>query len=85
MDGRACVLRTICEVSELPLQHNGLVGELIHAIFTPGYASIKEDYMEEDYATAESNGRLPDAGCHQKYTGCPIGHGLLDLIAYVHH
>lgn len=33
--GQACLLRTICETSASPIfGHNGLVGDLIHIIFT---------------------------------------------------
>jgi hypothetical protein len=34
IEGRSCVLRTICEVAETPLHHNGLVGELLHVMLT---------------------------------------------------
>ncbi|XP_058817428.1 uncharacterized protein LOC131680737 [Topomyia yanbarensis] len=33
-NGRACLLRTICEVADTPLKHNGLIGELLDIIFT---------------------------------------------------
>lgn len=32
-NGRQCLLRTICEVAETPLDHNGLIGELLHIFF----------------------------------------------------
>ena len=32
-NGRQCLLRTICEVAETPLAHNGLIGELLHIFF----------------------------------------------------
>lgn len=31
---RACLLRSICEASEYPLDHNGVLGGIIHVIFT---------------------------------------------------
>lgn len=33
-NGKSCLLRTICEINEAPIIHNGLIGELLHAIFT---------------------------------------------------
>lgn len=33
-NGRECVLRTICEVAETPLSHNGMIGEILDVIFT---------------------------------------------------
>lgn len=32
--GHECLLRTICEVAEAPIKHNGLLGELFHLVFT---------------------------------------------------
>lgn len=32
--GRECLLRAICETSEFPLRHNGLIGDIMHVIFT---------------------------------------------------
>jgi hypothetical protein len=34
INGRDCMLRTICEVADMPLSHNGLVGELLQVFFT---------------------------------------------------
>ncbi|ETN67482.1 hypothetical protein AND_000705 [Anopheles darlingi] len=31
---RQCLLRTVCEVADTPLKHNGLVGELLDVVFT---------------------------------------------------
>lgn len=33
-NGRQCLLRTICQVAESPIRHNGLIGELLHVVFT---------------------------------------------------
>ena len=32
--GRSCLLRSICEIAEIPVYYNGLIGELLHVIFT---------------------------------------------------
>jgi len=34
LEGRSCLLRSICEVAETPIYYNGLIGELIHVILT---------------------------------------------------
>lgn len=34
LDGRACVLRAICEAADTTLQHNGLAGEVLHVLLT---------------------------------------------------
>jgi hypothetical protein len=34
LDGRACVLRAICEAADTTLLHNGLAGELLHVLLT---------------------------------------------------
>lgn len=33
-NGRTCLLRTICELAETPLSHNGMFGEILDVIFT---------------------------------------------------
>uniref|UniRef100_A0A182TSH8 Uncharacterized protein n=1 Tax=Anopheles melas TaxID=34690 RepID=A0A182TSH8_9DIPT len=33
---RACLLRTICEVADRPLTHNGMVGEILDVVFRYG-------------------------------------------------
>ncbi|EZA61847.1 hypothetical protein X777_04658 [Ooceraea biroi] len=32
--GRECLLRAICETSEYPIRHNGMIGDIVHVIFT---------------------------------------------------
>ena len=34
LEGRNCLLRSICEIAEIPVYYNGLIGELLHVIFT---------------------------------------------------
>ena len=33
MDGRACLLRAVCEVHETPLDHYGFLGEILKLLF----------------------------------------------------
>jgi hypothetical protein len=71
-------LRTICEVSETPLGHNGLVGELLQLFFTPG----DHEHLPEDYRHAKKAG-LHHANCEKLYPDCPFGHGLLDSVSLI--
>ena len=34
LNGEACLQRTICELAESPLAHNGLFGKLVHLLMT---------------------------------------------------
>jgi hypothetical protein len=34
IDGRACVLRAICEAADTTFQYNGLAGEVLHVLLT---------------------------------------------------
>lgn len=44
--GYECVLKAICEVSQSPLSHNGLLGEVLDAVFTwVSWNQSKEDIL----------------------------------------
>ncbi|XP_041766418.1 uncharacterized protein LOC121590646 [Anopheles merus] len=77
-NGRACLLRAVCEVAEMPLKHNGLIGEIIDVIFTPSAS----DRLEPDYLLARSYGQQ-GRDCTAQYTDCPAGHGLFDGISFL--
>lgn len=77
-NGRDCILRTICEVSETPLSHNGLVGELLQIFFTPG----KYERIHQDYRDASKAG-INRVNCAKMYPECPFGHGILDTISLI--
>ena len=77
-NGRECLLRTICEVAETPVNHNGLVGELLQLFFTPG----KHEKIHEDYNHARKVG-LNRVNCEKMYPDCPFGHGLLDSFSLI--
>ncbi|GFG28154.1 hypothetical protein Cfor_08248 [Coptotermes formosanus] len=76
LKGRQCLLRTICETAESPLRHNGLVGDILHIIFTP--SSSADENLHPAYRTAEKRGRRGQ-NCRSFYPKCPLG--LLDMIA----
>lgn len=76
LKGRECLLRTICEAAESPLRHNGLMGDILHIIFTPSTSA--EENLHPSYSTAEELGRSGQ-DCRALYPRCPLG--LLDTIA----
>ncbi|XP_058449219.1 uncharacterized protein LOC131429187 [Malaya genurostris] len=76
-NGRECLLRAICEVSEAPLGHNGMIGEIIDVIFTP----YDSEQIDQVYRQAKLSGLKGD-NCEQLYKDCPIGHGLLEQVSF---
>uniref|UniRef100_A0A182VEV7 Uncharacterized protein n=1 Tax=Anopheles merus TaxID=30066 RepID=A0A182VEV7_ANOME len=70
---RACLLRTICEIADRPLTHNGMVGEILDVVFSPG----DSDDLPEQYKMARRYG-ANGVDCARLYAECPFGHGLLD-------
>ena len=77
-NGHECILRTICEVAETPVNHNGLAGELIQLFFTPG----QHEKVDEDYRLARKAG-LNRVDCEKLFSKCPRGHGFLDSISII--
>uniref|UniRef100_A0A182Q9R7 Uncharacterized protein n=1 Tax=Anopheles farauti TaxID=69004 RepID=A0A182Q9R7_9DIPT len=77
-NGRTCLLRTICEVAETSLRHNGLIGELFEVVFTPH----ETDQLSSEYTMARKYG-ANGVDCRRMYAECPIGHGLLDTISAI--
>uniref|UniRef100_A0A182MTE3 Uncharacterized protein n=1 Tax=Anopheles culicifacies TaxID=139723 RepID=A0A182MTE3_9DIPT len=77
-NGRACLLRAVCEVAETPLKHNGLIGEIIDVIFTP----VPSDPLDPDYLVAQSQGQQ-GRDCTELYPTCPSGHGLFDNFSFL--
>uniref|UniRef100_A0A182P723 Uncharacterized protein n=1 Tax=Anopheles epiroticus TaxID=199890 RepID=A0A182P723_9DIPT len=75
-NGRSCLLRTICEVADTPLRHNGLIGELFEVVFTPH----ETDQLSSEYTLARKYG-ANGVDCRRMYAECPLGHGLLDTIS----
>ncbi|XP_053996791.1 uncharacterized protein LOC128886171 [Hylaeus anthracinus] len=72
--GHECLLRAICETSEHSLRHNGLIGDILHVIFTP--TSSRHEELPQDILQAEVVGR--NRGCSKYQPQCPVG--LFDLI-----
>ncbi|KAG7189389.1 hypothetical protein KM043_017036 [Ampulex compressa] len=74
LSGRECLLRAICEASEFPLRHNGLIGDILHVLFTP--TSSQQEQLPQDILDAELLGR--NGTCTKYHPRCPLG--LFDLI-----
>ncbi|XP_032669812.1 uncharacterized protein LOC116843465 isoform X3 [Odontomachus brunneus] len=72
--GRDCLLRAICETSEFPLRHNGVIGDIVHVLFTP--STSRREELPRDVFEAELIGR--NGSCSKYQPRCPLG--LFDLI-----
>uniref|UniRef100_A0AAG5D3Z3 Secreted peptide n=1 Tax=Anopheles atroparvus TaxID=41427 RepID=A0AAG5D3Z3_ANOAO len=71
LDGRACMLRAICEVHSKSLDKFGLIGEMLKLFFTASLSPYSEHL--EEYVTAEKIGRGQDGPgeCFPYYKDCP--------------
>ncbi|XP_008545394.1 uncharacterized protein LOC103569710 [Microplitis demolitor] len=68
MDGKACLLRAICEVQGHPLSNFGLIGEMLKLFFTASkspFANLLNEYVE-----AENRGKI-HGECWPYYKNCP--------------
>ncbi|KAI5643904.1 DM4/DM12 family domain-containing protein [Phthorimaea operculella] len=74
MKGKECMLRNICEAAETPLHHNGLLGHILHIVFTP--SASQDEGLEDAYYQAEADGLRGD--CDKYRDGCPFS--LFDII-----
>ncbi|XP_071527775.1 uncharacterized protein, partial [Panulirus ornatus] len=69
-DGRACVLRAVCEHAQTHLMGAGILGEVISTILVASSASSSSEEMHE-YVTAEFYGKS-HGNCRSMYPTCPI-------------
>ncbi|XP_057668939.1 uncharacterized protein LOC130901511 [Diorhabda carinulata] len=72
MDGRACLLRAICEVHAHPMTNFGLVGEMLKLFFSASkspYANMLTEYVEAEYAGTGQYGG--PAECWPYMKDCP--------------
>lgn len=68
MDGKACLLRAICEVHGHPLDNFGFLGEIIRLFFTASkspFAELMREYVEAE-KTGKSHGE-----CWPYFKACP--------------
>ncbi|KAL7019271.1 hypothetical protein ACKWTF_011058 [Chironomus riparius] len=74
INGRACLLRLICDVGRVDLRGiNGVLGSMAHILFTPSSSTVESDM--EDYIDAESSNN----NCSKYRKNCQIK--LLDSIS----
>uniref|UniRef100_A0A182IQI8 Uncharacterized protein n=1 Tax=Anopheles atroparvus TaxID=41427 RepID=A0A182IQI8_ANOAO len=76
---RICLLRTVCEVADTPLSHNGMVGEIMDIVFAPA----DTDDLPDEFKMARKYG-ANGVDCGRVYDECSWGHGLLDTITAMH-
>ncbi|XP_050092697.1 uncharacterized protein LOC126575821 [Anopheles aquasalis] len=71
LDGRACMLRAICEVHSKSIEKFGLIGEMLKLFFTAS-ASPYSQHLDE-YVMAEKLGRGQDGPgeCFPYFKDCP--------------
>ncbi|XP_046641362.1 uncharacterized protein LOC124326513 [Daphnia pulicaria] len=69
IDGRACLLRAICEMQQVPFNHYSIMGEILTALFTPkrGAGNMMQEYLE-----AEKLGQADAESCASAYYTCPV-------------
>ncbi|XP_049766169.1 uncharacterized protein LOC126095414 [Schistocerca cancellata] len=75
VDGRACVLRAICEAAETPLRQDSLLAELSHLLLTPSTtdsgSSEGRRYLAAEHAgVAAGGGGGGGEGCAALYREC---------------
>ncbi|KAF0299859.1 hypothetical protein FJT64_003393 [Amphibalanus amphitrite] len=68
MEGRACVLRAICDAAELELAKFSLIGEMLSVLLTPKRSRLSE--MEE-YSIAYKTGKK-HGNCKKYYPDCTL-------------
>ncbi|XP_017083954.2 uncharacterized protein LOC108116527 [Drosophila eugracilis] len=60
----ACLLKSICEVSQRPFMHNHIFGEILNAMLVPSLDNVPEKYLH-----ARNAGKA-GANCSKTYSGC---------------
>ncbi|XP_037797426.1 uncharacterized protein LOC119592614 [Penaeus monodon] len=69
LDGKACLLRAMCEMFELPLPNHGFIGEVLDLFFSASRAAKGKNRLG-DYTKAEIQGKTgPD--CKPYHKACP--------------
>ncbi|XP_076283923.1 uncharacterized protein LOC143210694 isoform X2 [Lasioglossum baleicum] len=68
LNGRACLLRAICEVQGHPLNNFGLIGEMLKLFFTASKSPFAD--LLTDYVEAENRGKF-HGECWPYFKDCP--------------
>ncbi|XP_060527037.1 uncharacterized protein LOC132702444 isoform X2 [Cylas formicarius] len=86
INGRDCLLRTICENAEHSASNdfNGFYGQILHILLTPSYGTDEPDLdLDIAYVDAQSAGEY-GVDCRSLYPGCDLdGRGFFDLFSVV--
>ncbi|XP_059483432.1 uncharacterized protein LOC132201346 [Neocloeon triangulifer] len=69
MDGKACVLRAICEVHGHPLDNYGLLGEFLRLFLTASKSPVSG--LLSEYVEAEKRGQGDGGECWRYHRDCP--------------
>ncbi|XP_058458965.1 uncharacterized protein LOC131435286 [Malaya genurostris] len=71
LDGKACILRAICEVHSNPVEKFGLIGEILRLFFTASMSPYSEHLQE--YVSAENigKGQSGPGECFPFFKDCP--------------
>ncbi|XP_037916780.1 uncharacterized protein LOC119655122 [Hermetia illucens] len=76
IDGKACLLRTICEMNATPMgENNGVFGDMLQIILVP--TTSNNDELGDEYYKAEFDGHSQN--CDSYCEDCPIN--LLDIFS----
>ncbi|KAG4075066.1 hypothetical protein HA402_008131 [Bradysia odoriphaga] len=84
-DGKACLLRAICEVHSKSVHHLGLFGEMVKLFFTASKSQFSQ--LLPEYVSAEEIGRgeRGPGECFPYYKNCPRSLFKLDNNKYSKH
>lgn len=73
INGKACLLRAICEMQTRELGHYSLAGELLLFLLRPRSEGTVYDAFLDDYRLAEKLGQSENATtCSTSYRECPV-------------
>ncbi|XP_063242248.1 uncharacterized protein LOC134542157 [Bacillus rossius redtenbacheri] len=85
LDGRACLLRAVCEASGSHMvRGQGLSAEVLHIFLTPSATDEEkgaETQVRREYSSAEAMGDALQVDCAVLYPECSLS--LLDLLSHV--
>ncbi|XP_046641338.1 uncharacterized protein LOC124326496 isoform X2 [Daphnia pulicaria] len=79
VDGKACLLHTICEIQRNQLAKNTLAGEIVTLLLTPKSGDEGFIGFFHDYLIAKKVGRSLNQSCVDSFPRCPIS--LIDFFS----
>ncbi|ERL83653.1 hypothetical protein D910_07477, partial [Dendroctonus ponderosae] len=78
--GKECILKAICEAAAYTTLHaNGVIGDLVHLLFTPSSTNNGDESYFAEYKEAEKIGW--DTQNCKTYNNCQIN--LLDIMSFI--